>query len=165
MMMVIMMNDSKLNSMAQIKSFLAETEGIKFSRKYRKEAYCWIEETLSKFNYVLLSKKEKGLIRRYLMKITGYSRAQLTRQIAQYCKTGQVRIKEYDRPKFQKKYTNQDIKLLAKTAQLHDSPNGAALKKTLERMVREYGKADVNFNRKVHHISLQKYTTNCKKIT
>jgi len=76
------------------------------------------------------------------MKITGYSRAQLTRQIQQYCKTGQVKVKEYERHKFQKKYTPQDIQLLAKTAQLHDSPNGAALKKTLERMVREYGKAE-----------------------
>jgi hypothetical protein len=117
--------------MSQIKGFLTESEGIEFNRKYRKEAYRWIEETLKRFQYIILSKKEKGLIRRYLMKITGYSRSQLTRQINQYRKTGQVRVKEYDRHKFQKKYTNQDIQLLAKTAQLHASPNGAALKKTL----------------------------------
>jgi hypothetical protein len=84
MMMVIMMNDSKLNKLAQIKSFLAETEAVEFNKKSKKEAYCWIEETLKRFHYVILSKKEKGLIRRYLMKITGYSRAQLTRPITQY---------------------------------------------------------------------------------
>lgn len=140
--MVIMMNDSKLNRLAQIKSFLAESGAIEFNKKSRKEAYSWIEETLNRFQYVILSKKEKGLIRRYLMKITGYSRAQLARQIAQYRKTGQVRIKEYDRHKFEKKYTHKDIQLLAKTAQLHDSPNGAALKKTLERMAREYDKEE-----------------------
>ncbi|MFO8163367.1 MAG: hypothetical protein R6T98_02410 [Desulfatiglandales bacterium] len=151
MMMVIMMNDSKLNSMAQIKSFLSETKEIVFNKKSQKEAYSWIEETLSRFQYVILSKKEKGLIRRYLMKITGYSRSQLTRHIHQYRNEGQLRIKEYDRHKFQKKYTNQDIQLLAKTARVHDSPNGAALK-------------NANFNRKVHHISLQKCTTICKKI-
>jgi hypothetical protein len=33
MMMVIMMNDSKLNSMAQIKSFLAETKEMVFNKK------------------------------------------------------------------------------------------------------------------------------------
>ena len=142
MMMVIMMNDSKLNSMAQIKGFLAETDAVEFNKKSKKEAYTWIEETLRKFSYVILSKKEKGLIRRYLMKITGYSRSQLARQIKQYRKTGQVKIKEYNRHKFQKKYTPRDIQLLAKTAQLHDSPNGASLKKTLERMAREYGKEE-----------------------
>jgi hypothetical protein len=35
-----------------------------------------------------------------------------------------------------------DIQLLAQAAQLHDSPNGTALKKTLERMAREYGKEE-----------------------
>ena len=140
--MVIMMNDSKLSSIDQIKSFLSESGAIEFNKRSRKEAYYWIEETLRRFHYVILSKKEKGLIRRYLMKITGYSRAQLARQIAQYRKTGQVRIKEYERNKFKKKYTPQDIQLLAQTAKLHDSPNGAALKKTLERMVSVYQKEE-----------------------
>jgi len=112
--MVIMMNDSKLNSMAQIKSFLAQTKEIEFNKKSKKEAYRWIEETLRKFTYVIISKKEKGLIRRYLMKITGYSKSQLTRHISQYCTTGELKIKEYDRHKFQKKYTPQDIQLLSK---------------------------------------------------
>jgi len=153
-MMVIMMNDSNLSSMSQIKSFLSELEGIEFNRKYRKEAYRWIEDTLMRFHYVTLAKKNKGLIRRYLMKVTGYSRCQLTRHINQYCNTGQLRIKEYDRHKFQKKYTPQDIQLLAKTARLHDSPNGASLKKTLERMAREYGKEEYSniANISVSHI-------------
>jgi hypothetical protein len=52
MMMVIIMNDAKLNKLAQIKSFLAETEAVEFNKKSKKEAYCWIEETLRKFHYV-----------------------------------------------------------------------------------------------------------------
>lgn len=123
--MVVMMNDSKLNKLAQIKSFLTETEAVEFNKKSKKQSYWWIEETLKKFHYVILSKKEKGLIRRYLMKITGYSRSQLTRQINQYRKTGQVRVKEYDRHKFQKKYTHQDIKLLAHTANYTIPPTGS----------------------------------------
>ena len=162
MMMVVMMNDSKLNKLAQIKSFLAETEAVEFNKKSKKEAYCWIEETLRKFTYVILSKKEKGLIRRYLMKITGYSRSQLTRHINQYCKTGKLRIKEYERHKFQKKYTPRDIQLLAHTAQLHDSPNGAALKKTLERMAREYGKEEYL---NISHISVSHIYNLKKKVS
>jgi hypothetical protein len=68
----MMMNGSKLNRLAQIKSFLAETKEIKFNKKSHKETYYWIEETLRKFTYAILSKKDKGLLRRYLMKITGY---------------------------------------------------------------------------------------------
>jgi len=45
------MNDSKLNSMAQIKSFLSEAKKIVFKKKSQKEAYRWIEETLRKFTY------------------------------------------------------------------------------------------------------------------
>jgi transposase InsO family protein len=142
MMMVAMMNDSNLSSMSQLKNFLSESGGIEFNRKNRKEVYSWIEETLIRFQYAILPKKEKGLIRSYLMKITGYSKAQLGRHITQYRKTGQVRIKEYERHKFQKKYTSQDIRLLAKTAELHSSPNGVALKKTLERMAGEYGQEE-----------------------
>jgi transposase InsO family protein len=160
-MMVIMMNDSKLNRLAQIKSFLAETGVIEFSKKSRKEAYRWIEDTLMRFHYVILAKKDKGLIRRYLMKVTGYSRAQLARQISRYCKTGQVRVKEYDRHKFEKKYTHQDIQLLAHTAQLHASPNGAALKKTLERMAKEYGKEYLN----IAHISVSPIYNLKKKVS
>ena len=82
---------------------------MEFNKKTQKESYSWIEQTLRKFTYVILSKKEKGLIMRYLMKKTGYSRAQLTRQIAQYHKTGEVQLKEYAKNKFKKKYAPKDI--------------------------------------------------------
>ena len=160
--MVIMLNDSKLNKLAQIKSFLAETKEIVFNKKSKKEAYSWIEETLKRFHYVILSKKEKGLIRRYLMKITGYSRAQIARHIDQDRKTGQLTVKEYDRHKFQKKYTPRDIQLLAHTAQLHDAPNGASLKKILERMAREYGKEEYL---NISHISVSHIYNLKKKVS
>lgn len=162
MMMVVMMNHSNLSSMSQLKNFLSESEGIEFNRKNQKEVYSWIEETLIRFQYAILSKKEKGLIRKYLMKITGYSKAQLGRHITQYRKTGKLRIKEYERHKFQKKYTSQDIRLLAKTAELHSSPNGAALTKTLERMAGEYGKAEYL---NISHISVSHIYNLKKKVS
>jgi transposase len=96
MMMAVMMNDSNLSSMSQLKNFLSESGGIEFNRKNRKEVYSWIEETLIRFQYAILSKKEKGLIWSYFMKITGYSKAQLGRYITQHRKTGKLRIKEYE---------------------------------------------------------------------
>jgi transposase InsO family protein len=136
------MNDSKLSSIVEVKRFLQESGVIEFKRRSRKEAYEWIEETLKRFDYLNLSKKEKGLIKNYLKKVTGYSRPQVTRKIREYRETGRVRVKEYERNKFERKYTIKDIQLLAQTAELHDYPNGAALKKTLERMAKEYGEEE-----------------------
>ena len=118
--MVITMNDSQLSSIVEVKRFLQESEVIEFKKRFRKEAYQWIEETLERFDYLYLSKKEKGLIKKYIEKVTGYSRPQVTRQIRQYRETGRVRLKEYKRNKFERKFTNKDILLLAKTAELHD---------------------------------------------
>ena len=136
------MNDSKLSSILEVKRFLQESEVIEFKKRCRKEAYQWIEETLKRFDYLYLGKKEKGLIKKYLEKVTGYSRPQVTRQIREYRKTGRVRLKEYERNKFERKYTSKDIQLLAQTAEWHDYPNGAALKKTLERMANTYGEEE-----------------------
>jgi len=106
------MNDSKLSSIIEVKRFLQESEVIAFQRRSQKEAYRWIEETLKKFDYFNLAKKEKGLIKKCLKKVTGYSLSQLTRQIRQYLETGQVRVKEYEGNKFGRKYTSKDLQLL-----------------------------------------------------
>jgi len=136
------MNDSQLSSIIEVKRFLKESDVIEFKKRFRKEAYQWIEETLERFDYLYLCKKEKGLIKRYIEKVTGYSRPQVTRQIKEYRETGRVRLKKYKRNKFERKYSSKDIRLLAKTAELHDYPNGASLKKTLERMANKYGKEE-----------------------
>jgi len=118
--MVITMNDSKLSSIVEVKRFLKESHVMEFKKRFRKEAYQWIEETLERFDYLYLCKEEKGLIKKYIEKVTGYSRPQVTRQIREYRETGRVRLKEYKRNKFERKYTNKDILLLAHTAELHD---------------------------------------------
>jgi transposase InsO family protein len=144
---------------------LQESEVIEFKKRFRKEAYEWIEETLKRFDYLNLSKKEKGLIKKYIGKVTGYSRSQLTRQISQYRKTGRVRVKEYERNQFDRKYTSKDLQLLAQTAEWHDYPNGASLKKTLERMANEYGREEYRniANISVSHIYNLKKTVSYQR--
>ena len=163
--MVITMNDSKLSSIVEVKRFLKESQVIEFKKRSRKEAYQWIEETLKRFDYLYLGKKEKGLIKKYIEKVTGYSRPQVTRQIREYRQTGRVSVKEYKRNKFERKYTSKDIRLLAQTAELHDYPNGAALKKTLERMANEYGEEEYRniANISVSHIYNLKKTVSYQR--
>lgn len=75
--------------------FLSGTQAVAFSLISDKDdCYRWIQRELVKFRYLTLSRQGKGLVNGYLMKISGYSRQQLTRLIAQYRKTGRVRRRQ-----------------------------------------------------------------------
>ena len=50
----------------------------------KQERLGWIQYTLERLGYEYLSREEKGLIRQYLMVVTGYSRAQIARHITNY---------------------------------------------------------------------------------
>lgn len=133
------MNDSLLSTIEDVKRFLKSTKKVEFKKQAQKEAYQWVEKILVKFGYVYqLNKKEKSVIKKYLEKMTGYSRAQTTRLIGKYLKTGKVKVVKYNRHKFRKKYSSSDIVLLAKTDELHNFPNGNALKKIFERMYKKF---------------------------
>lgn len=129
-----------MDSLTDITLFLNGTNKSRFKAETgtRMETYKWIENTLVKFSYALCRKKDRGMIRRYIQKITGYSRSQVRKCITQYKYTGRVKVKKYERNTFVQTYTDEDIKLLAKTDALHEYPNGAALKRTLTRMATEY---------------------------
>ena len=77
------MNDTQLETLDQIRQFLEGTEAISFQIETKKTRYCWIQHTLVKFQYLKLSKPDKGLITRYIRKMTGYSLAQVKRLIRQ----------------------------------------------------------------------------------
>ena len=49
-----------------------------------KQLYEWTKRTLCDQEYASLGREGKGLVRRYIAKITGRSRAQVTRMIRQY---------------------------------------------------------------------------------
>lgn len=129
-----------MDSLTQIIQFLNGAHAVSFQAELgtRVETYRWIEDTLVKFSYALRKKRERGILRRYIQKMTGLSRAQVTRCIGLYLKTGRVRMREYKRNSFVRVYTDSDIKLLAETDELHNFPNGCSLKRTLERMVTVY---------------------------
>jgi len=138
--MLIYLYDSRMDSLADIELFLNGTSFVEFKAELgtRVETYKWIEDTLVKFSYLACKKKQRGMIRRYIQKITGLSISQVRKCITKYIHTGRVKVKNYERNSFTTVYTNEDIKLLAKTDALYEYPNGAALKKTLKRMATEY---------------------------
>jgi len=133
------MNDEKLQTLGQVKSFIEGSQKVEFKGMNAREKYHWIEEVLKRFRYLKLHKEGKGLIKIYLLKVTGYSRAQLTRLIGSYQRTGHVKTAAYHRHRFPQKYSAADVELLAKTDELHGWLSGPATKKILERENEIYG--------------------------
>ena len=136
------MNDEKLNTVEQVKQFLEGSEALKFGGISIEERYRWVETVLVRFKYSQLRRDEKGVIRRYIEKVSGYCRAQVSRLISQYNQRGRLRKTHCKRHRFTKRYTLTDIALLARTDELHDYLSGPATKKIMEREWAVYGHSD-----------------------
>ena len=137
------MDDKELRTLEQVKQFIASSQGIEFNGLNLKEKYRWTEEVLKKFKYPRLKKAGKGVIRQYIEKVTGYSRAQVNRLIWRYLQSGKIKPTEYHRHRFPQKYNAAEVALLAMTDELHGALSGPATKKILERAYRVYG--DIKF--------------------
>jgi len=75
--MTIMLNDSNITNISQLETFLSVSEVFEVDAKCpRKERADWIYDRLVRFKYQTLGKKEKGILFKYLRKVTGYSREQ-----------------------------------------------------------------------------------------
>jgi transposase InsO family protein len=136
------MNDERLQTIEQVRQFLEGSEAVEFRGLTAKEKYYWIEEVLIRFRYHRLKRAEKGVIQRYVQKVTGYSRSQVSRLVAEYKRTGRLKKTEYRRHHFPRKYTPSEVGLLARTDELHGWLSGPATKKVMEREYEVYGHAE-----------------------
>src|ERR1700687_2081431 len=107
-----MQNGERL-SLEQIQAFLEASEEIQFEANHRKEVYEWITRALCEKEYWKQGRRVKGMLRRDIGKMTGLSRAQVTRLIGRYQEGGAVRELSYRRNRFSNRYTPEDIELLA----------------------------------------------------
>ncbi|WP_260296041.1 DDE-type integrase/transposase/recombinase [Sedimenticola hydrogenitrophicus] len=129
-----------LKTINQLEEFISGTQSVAFTVIDDKDAcYRWIQRELVKFRYPTLPRVSKGVVMRYLMKVSGYSRQQLTRLVAQYRRTGRLQRRQRTVSGFKRKYTEQDIRLLASMDERHDTPCGPALKKLCERACGVFG--------------------------
>lgn len=138
------MNDSEAVTLEQVEKFLKASKGWKFKGLTRDDRYKWLDSAIRRFDYYSRRKKEKGLLRRYMMLITGFHEAQLDRLIQQKLSTGGIKAAWGQRNKFPITYTKEDIELLAETDNLHSRLAGPATKDILER---EFEFGDVRYKR------------------
>src|SRR6266850_3195341 len=132
-----MKNGERL-SLEQIRTFLAASEEFRFEANNREEIYGWVTRTLVEQEYGGQKREAKGLLRRYLGKMTGLSRAQVTRLIGQYLESGKVKERSYHRNRFAIQYQAGDVDLLAAVDEAHETLSGPATQKILYREFYDY---------------------------
>ena len=133
------MNDSHMISLAQIKEFVKISKDIQFKGASRKEKYEWIEEILFRFKYFSLKKKNKSILKKYMMQMTGFSDAQITRLIGKKKKCGKIIADTTGKHKFTRIYTPEDIAKLIETDKAHDRLSGPATKHVFQRAYEIFG--------------------------
>jgi transposase InsO family protein len=123
-----------------MRRFVAASEEIRFESADRGQVYAWVEGLLIGQRYAQQGKAARGLLRRYIEKMTGLSRAQVTRLIARYTASGRVEPTVYRRRRFPERFTRADIELLASVEEAHETLSGPATRRILEREAELYGR-------------------------
>ena len=145
------MDDSGQTTIADLKRFLRGSIRVKLKAVSRSEKYSWMNQMLDKFKYSRLRKKDKSIVKQYMLRMTGFSDAQMTRLIARNRTQGRIAVQRGPRNSFPRFYTQQDIELLAETDNLHERLSGPATKKLFQRAYALYD--DVRYER-LKHISV-----------
>lgn len=140
--MTLDMDDSHIVSVAQIREFLKNSALVNFEGVSRKEKYQWVENTLNKFGYFKLKKNDRGIVKNYIVQITGFSPAQVGRLIKKKRKTGKVLASSTKRNSFPTTYTPEDIARLVDTDNAHLRLSGKATKAILVREFEKFKKKE-----------------------
>lgn len=138
------MNETRLDTIRQIEQFLSASATIEFSASGDdSERYAHISRVLKRFDYPRRTKRERGLLRRYLRHTSGYSRAQVTRLVTRWQGNRLAAVplaKRYHAPTvpFAHKYTLADVKLLVEMDKANEDVCGPAIAHLLQRAYRTY---------------------------
>ena len=133
--MVIDMNEAQVRTLEQVRQVVAGTQALEFRRAEDDVGrYGWIEQVLRRFGYRQLGRADKGVVLAYLQRLSGYSRAQLTRLVACWA-AAKLLVKSYRRLEhaFARRYTAADVALLAEVDRAMGTLSGPATACVLRR--------------------------------
>ncbi len=111
--LIISMRDGEKLGLEQIRALVSASAEVAFEGQQRKEVYGWVERVLREQQYRQQGRAARGLLRQYVVKMTGLSRAQATRLMGRYLEQGTVSETKYCRHRFTQRYTRADMELLA----------------------------------------------------
>lgn len=136
------MREDETPSLDRIRELLEASQGLDFQAANQKEVYAFVERTLQQRDYARQGRAAKGLLRRYVAKLTGRSRAQVARLIQRYCQGEPVAPAASLRHRFARRYTPADVALLVTVDQAHGTLSGPATRKILEREFVLFGRGE-----------------------
>ncbi len=133
--MVIDMDEAQVRTLEQVRQVLEGTQSLEFRRAEDDEGrYGWIESVLRRFEYRQLKRCDRGCVLAYVQRLSGYSRAQVTRLVSRWV-VGKRLVKEYRAPEhaFARRYTSADVALLADVDRAMGTLSGPATACVLRR--------------------------------
>jgi transposase InsO family protein len=133
--MVIDMNEAQVRSLEQVRQVLEGTQSLEFRQAEDDQGrYAWIESVLRRFDYRRLPRAHRGSVLAYLQRLSGYSRAQITRLVSRW-DAGKRLVKDYRAPEhaFARRYTPADVALLADVDRAMGTMSGPATACVLRR--------------------------------
>jgi transposase InsO family protein len=145
--MVIDMNEAQVRTLEQVRQVLAGTQALEFAGAQDDQGrYAWIESVLRRFDYRHLARAQRGPVLAYLQRLSGYSRAQVTRLVSRWA-AGKRLAKQYRAPEhaFARRYTDADVALLAEVDRAMNTLSGPATACVLRRQRDVFG--DARFER------------------
>lgn len=134
------MNDKQCVTLKQLEAFTRAAQGMIVTGARRKETYAWIEQLLTRFFYFSLRKRDKVTVRRFIMQMTGYSEAQVSRLIRKKKTTRHIlAVASARHSRFPTTYTTDDVARLIELDEAHGKLSGHATKKLCERAYTRFG--------------------------
>jgi hypothetical protein len=137
--MQIRMSNLERLTLDEMTEFVASNQGVDWQATDQQAVYGVIERVLKNQGYSRLRKSQRGVVRAFLLRVTGLSRAQLTRLIHRWLDTRKIERKPERRPSFNRRYTQSDIELLAEVDAAHEDLSGPAVRHLLRRELEVFG--------------------------
>ena len=74
------LHTARLRTIEQVRAFVVGTEPVNWRLQDRESAYAFVRRTLVTFGYHRLGKGDRGWVRRYMAKVTGFLRVDTVHQ-------------------------------------------------------------------------------------
>ena len=140
--MTITMHNAERLTLTEMQEFVEGSRAVQWSASGRAAIYDFLQRVLATQQYQRLSKGQKGIVRRFLLRLTGLSRARLTGLVRQWVGRGCIQVQPVRRHRFPCRYTRQDIALLAAVDRAHEGLSGPAVRRILQREHQVFGKPE-----------------------
>ena len=140
--MTITMQNLERLTLTEMEEFVRGSRRVTLTTEGHERSYGFIEGLLKAQGYRRLRKGPRGIVRLFLSKVTGLSRAQITRLIARWTESRRVERQAARRPHFRRRYTTADVVLLASVDAAHEDLSGPAIRHVLRREFQIYGRSE-----------------------